>query len=104
MAFLHAGPVVHAKNCIHREAGEQAFLHHLARTAAALFGGLEDQVDRAVEVAVFGQILRRRQKHGRVAVMPAGVHLAGVLAGVGKGIELLQRQCVHVGTQADGAQ
>ena len=31
---------------------EQAVLDHLARAAAAFFGGLEDQVDGAVEVAV----------------------------------------------------
>ena len=98
-----ARPVVHAKHGIHRELLEQAVLDHLARAAAALFGRLENQVHRAVKIAVLGQVLRGGQQHGGVAVMAAGVHLAGVLAGVGKGVELLHRQGVHVGPQANGA-
>ena len=37
-----------------------------------------------------------------MAIVAAGVHLAGVLAGVGKLVELLHGQGVHVGAQADG--
>jgi len=33
----------------------------------------------------------------------ASVHLAGVLAGVGKGVGFVHGQCVHVGAQADAA-
>ena len=41
-----------------------------------------------------------RQQHGGVTIMAASVHFAGVLAGVGKGVELLHGQGVDVGTQA----
>ena len=36
-----------------------------------------------------------------MAVVPAGVHLVSVLAGVRKGVELLHRQRVHVSAQAN---
>ena len=48
------------------------------------------------------QVLRSGQQHGGVAVVAAGVHLALVAAGVGKGVEFLHGQRVHVGAQADG--
>ncbi len=99
----NARPVVHAKHRLHRKALEQAVLDHLARAAAALFGRLEDAHHRAVEIARAGQELRCRQQHGGVAVVAAGVHLAGVLAGVGEGVELGHRQGVEVGAQADHA-
>ena len=35
--------------------------------------------------------------------MAAGVHLSGVLAGMGEGVELLHGQGVHVGAQTNGA-
>ena len=76
----HAGPVVHAEHRVHRELLEQAVLDHLARAAAAFFGRLEDQVHGAVEIAVLRQVLGRAQQHRGMAVVAAGVHLAGVLA------------------------
>jgi hypothetical protein len=48
-------------------------------------------------------MLRRRQQHGHMAVVAAGVHFSWVLAGVWKLVELLHGQGVHVGTQANGA-
>jgi hypothetical protein len=39
--------------------------------------GWKDQVHSAVKVALLSQILRRSQQHGGVAVVAAGVHLAG---------------------------
>ena len=44
-----------------------------------------------------------RQQHGGVAIVAASVHFAGVLAGVGKGVELLHGQGVDVGTQANAS-
>ncbi|MPM26106.1 hypothetical protein SDC9_72607 [bioreactor metagenome] len=93
---------MHAEHRLHGVLLEQAVLDHLARAAAALFRGLEDQVDGAVEIAVLGEILRRRQQHRRVTVVAAGVHLACVLAGVLEGVELLHGQRVDVGAQAHG--
>ena len=82
LAHRHARPVVRAEDGLHRELVEQAVLHHLARAAAAFFGRLEHQVHGAVEVAVLAQMLGRRQQHRGVAVVAAGVHLAGVRARV----------------------
>ena len=98
-----ARPVVHAKHRLHREFLKQAVLDHLARTTTAFFGRLEDQVNRAVKIAVFGEVLGCCQQHGGVTIMPTGVHLARVFTGVFKGVELLHRQCVHVGAQANRA-
>ena len=61
---------------------------------------LEDQRERSVEAAVLGQMPGRRQQHGRMAVMAAGMHDTGMRAGVGEGIGLGDGQRVHVGAQA----
>ena len=53
-------PVVHAVHSLHREFLKQAVFDHFTRAATAFFGGLEDHIDRAVKVAVFRQMLRRR--------------------------------------------
>ena len=102
-ADRHAGPVVQTEYRVHGEFVKQAVFDHLARAAATLFGGLEDQHHGAIEMLVFGQMLGCCQQHGGVAVVAASVHLAGVFAGVGKGIGFIDGQCVHVGTQADAA-
>ena len=93
---------MHAEHRLHGETLEQAILDHLARPASAFLGRLEDQVDRAIEITVLRQVLRRRQQHGGVAVVAAGVHLARVSAGMVEGVELLHGQRIHVGAQADG--
>jgi hypothetical protein len=79
-ALLDAGHVVHGEHGVAGKALEQAVFHHAQRAAAAFFGRLEDQVQRAVERTLFGQVARRGQQHGRVAVVAAGVHHAGALA------------------------
>ncbi len=94
-------PVVHAVHRLHGKFLKQAVFDHFTRTTTAFFGGLEDHIHRAVKVAVFRQMLRRRQQHGHVAVMAASVHLSWVLAGVWKLVELLHGQSVHIGAQAD---
>ena len=94
-----AGHVVHGKNCIARKLLEQAVLHHLQGTATAFFGGLEDEVQRAVKAAFFRQALRGGQQHGGVAVVAAGVHHAVVAAApVGPG-GFVDGQRIHVGPQ-----
>jgi hypothetical protein len=75
----------------------------ISRPAAAFLGGLEDEIDRAVEVAVRGQVLGRGQQHGGVAVVPAGVHAAADGARMRKLVALGHGQGVDVGPQADGA-
>lgn len=68
--------VVDAENLTDLEAVHHAFLHHDLTAAAVFLGGLEDQRDAARKAARLGQIFRGPQKHGHMAVMPAGVHLA----------------------------
>ena len=101
-AGRHAGPVVHAEHGLHGELFEQAVLDHAACAAAGFFGGLEDDVHDPVEIAVLRQVPCGRQQHGGVAVMAAGVHGAGVAAGVCKGVGFRHGQGVHVGTQTQG--
>ncbi|KAG0922484.1 hypothetical protein G6F32_014650 [Rhizopus arrhizus] len=61
----HARHVVDAEHGIAREFVEPPAPHHGACAGiTAFFGGLEDQVERAVEFAVPGQVVRRRQQHG----------------------------------------
>jgi hypothetical protein len=99
LAGLKTGPVVQSKDGIYGKPGEQAVLDHLAGTTTALLGGLKNQVDRAIKMAMCAEVLRRSQQHGGVAVMATGVHLASLLAGVTKGIGLLHGQGVHVGAK-----
>ena len=100
-ARRHARHVVHGEDGVAGEALEQAVFDHAQRAApAAFFGRLEDQVQRAGEVARPGQVARRAQQHGGVAVVAAGVHHAGVAAGVGQAGGLVDGQRVHVGAQA----
>jgi hypothetical protein len=100
-AHRQAGAVVHAEDGIAGETLEQPVLQHFQCAADAFLGRLEDEVDGAVEVAGFRQVFGGTQQHGRVAVVAAGVHAAGVLAGMGQSGCLQDRQRVHVGTQAD---
>ncbi|KAG0928829.1 hypothetical protein G6F31_017575 [Rhizopus arrhizus] len=96
----HARHVVDAEHGIAREFVEQPVPHHGACAGiTAFFGGLEDQVDGAVEIAVARQVLGRAQQHGGVAIMAAGVHHARVLAGVRELVRFLHGQRVHVGAQ-----
>ncbi|MCY1226332.1 hypothetical protein D9M72_385590 [compost metagenome] len=94
--------VVQREHRIAREQPEQAVLDHLARAAHAFLGRLEDNVQRAPEGLVRGQVARRGQQHGSVAVMAAGVHLAVDLAGIRQAGGFTDRQRIHVGAQADG--
>ena len=96
-------PVVHAKHRLHGELGEQTVLDHFTGPTPAFFGRLEDEIHRAVEVSVLGQMLRGGQQHGHMAIVTAGVHLAWVLTGVGELVELLHGQGVHVSPQTNGA-
>ncbi len=93
-------PVVHAENGFHGKAVEEPVLDHLAGASAAFFGRLEDQVDRAIKGSLACQHLRGGEQHGGVPVVAAGMHLAGMLTGMGKGVEFGHGQRVHVGAQA----
>ena len=92
---------MHAVDLLDLEAVHQPVLDHRLGAGAALFGGLEDHHRIAGEIARLGEIARRAQQHRGVAVMTAGMHLAGRLRGIRHAGGLEDRQRVHVGTQAD---
>ena len=97
----NTGPVVHAIDLLDAPAVHHAIFAHLAPAAAPFFGGLKDHHDRPVKVPRFGQILRRAQKHRRVAVVAAGVHRVGRLGGIVQPGLLVDRQRVHICAQPD---
>ena len=89
---------MNAKNGITRKALKEAVGNHLLRATvlACFFSRLKDQVNGALEVFGFGQVLGRTQQHGRVAVMSTGVHGASMFAGVRLLGFFLNGQCIHV--------
>ncbi len=103
LALRQRWPVVQGKHGIAGEALEQAVFHHGLGARTTFFRRLEDQVDGAVKVGVFCQQGGCSQQHGGVAVMAAGVHLAGYAAGVRSARGFLYGQGVHIGADADAA-
>ncbi|MGY3420073.1 hypothetical protein ACVWZW_000548 [Bradyrhizobium sp. F1.13.4] len=93
---------MHAIDLLDVPARHQPVLDHRLAAAAAFFRRLKDHDRGAVEVARLGEIFGGAEQHGGVAVMAAGVHLAGDLGGVGDARGLHDRQRVHVGAQANG--
>ena len=102
LADRQAGPIMHAVNPVARETFEQAIFQHGQRAAGAFLTGLEDEVDRAVKIAVLGEVFGGAEQHGGVAVMAAGMHAAGDLAAMRQVGFFVHRQAVHIGAQADG--
>ena len=100
--FFKAGRIVQRIDLAYVETVEDPFLDHHLGPAAGFFSGLEDQRYAAREIARFRQIFRRPQQHRCVPVVPAGVHLACVGAGIVQPGFLGDRQRIHVGAQPDG--
>ena len=73
--------VVDCEDRVAREAVEQAVVHHCLRAAEVFFGRLEDQVQRAGELAR-GCEWRAARWHRGVAVVAACMHLVRVAARV----------------------
>jgi hypothetical protein len=103
----HARVVVHGEDRVAWKALEQAFLDHApgAATTTEFLGGLEDQVKRASGAEAAGGGIARKhlggaEQHRGMAVVAAGVHLAGNRAGPGQAGGFLDRQGIHVGAQA----
>jgi hypothetical protein len=93
--------VVHAVDLLDAPAVHQPVVHHGLAAGAALLGRLEDDDGGAVEVARLAEILGGAQQHGRVPVMPAGVHAPRRLGGVGQTGVFRHGERVHVGAHAD---
>jgi hypothetical protein len=66
------------------------------------FGRLENEADRSVEAAFFRQLLRSTEQHGRVTVVPAGMHEARIHRSVGRRALFRNAQGIHIGPQGDG--
>ncbi len=98
-ADRQARVIVHPIDFLDAEARDQPVLDHGQGAGAALLGRLEDDHGGAGEIAGFGQILGGAEQHRGVAVMAAGVHLAGNGRLVGQPGLLFERQRVHVGAQ-----
>jgi hypothetical protein len=96
-----ARAVVQAEHGVAGEPLEQPIGQHGVGAAVALLGGLEDEVDRALEAARLGEVLRGGEQHRGVPVMAAGMHPAGAAGGMGEAVLLLHGQGVHVGAQPD---
>ena len=99
-------PVVQSENGVHRELLEQPLFNHPQGAASGLLGGLEDEMNRAVEIQprpVFAEVAGGTEQHRGMPVVAAGVHPAGVDGTVSKIIFFHDRQRIHVGAQADGA-
>lgn len=79
MACRHARPIVNAENRINRKLREQAIVDHCLGAGAPFFCRLKDEHDRAVKLAVLGQMPRCAEQHRGMSIMAARVHLAVVL-------------------------
>ena len=95
------GRIVHAVDFLDAEALHQAVLDHRRAAGAALLRRLKHDHRGAGEVARLGKIFGGAEQHRGVAVMAAGVHLAGHGGLVRQPGRLLDRQRVHVGAHAD---
>ena len=100
-ADRQAGQIVHAVDFLDAEAVDQAVLDHGLAAGAALLRRLEDHHRGAVEIARLGEVLGGAEQHRGVAVVAAGVHLAGHRRLVRQAGRLLDRQRIHVGAQPD---
>ena len=94
-------PYVHTENGI--DVVQRAALYIFLALAADLLGHLENQLHGAAKlIALLHQHTGRAQQHGGVAVVPAGMHYAGVYAGVGHLVFLLHGQSIDIGAQHHG--
>ena len=101
LAEGHVRGVVDAVDLGDGKAVHNPLLHHDLTTATIFLGGLEQERDPAREFAGFGQILGGPQKHGHMAIMAAGMHLAGDGGGMFSAGQLFDGQRIHIGAQAN---
>ena len=91
------------KHGIAGKALEQPLLNHALGPADVFFGGLKNQMHRAIEILRLRQVACRTQQHGGVPVMATGMHLASGARSVSQIGCLMNGKRVHVGPDADGA-
>ena len=104
-ARLVARPDVQGEEGVHMRVLQDPVRDHPRRPARGieLLRGLEDELHVPPQpIPQLGQDAGRAQKHRRVGVVPAGVHHAVHLGGVGQPRLLAHRQGVHIRPQGDG--
>jgi len=89
--------IVHGEDRIARKQLKQTLFDHFTGAAQAFFRRLEDHVQGAAEAPGVSQYPGRCQQRCGVTVMAAGVHLAGLGAGVFQAGFLGNWQRIHVG-------
>ena len=101
-ALRGTGMVVHGKDRIAWESVEESVLDHGlgAAVKAFLFGRLKDQVQGARKIPMLGQAPCSAQQHGHVAIVTAGVHATCNSACMRGTSALMDRQSIHVCTNA----
>jgi hypothetical protein len=93
-----------ARRSRRRGSARTAVGDHGAGAAEAFLGRLEDEDRRALEVPRLGEVARRAEQHGGVAVMAAAVESCRrMVERQGRLVDLVHRQRIHVGAQADAA-
>ncbi len=84
---------------IHAKPVHDPLFDHDAATAAVFLGRLKHQHGAPREITRLGKVSRRPQQHRRVPVMAAGMHRARPLGRPFRACRLVDRQCIHIGTQ-----
>ena len=95
------GPHMHAKHSV--DAVQNTVRHHVESTECHFFSRLEDELDRAgdfVPDAVRDHY--RGEKHRNMAVVPAGMHEAVVLAREGESGLFLHGEAVDITAEQEG--
>ena len=90
---------MHAKNFVTGKFLEQSVLQHLTRATQTLFGRLKHNHRGAVKIPCGSQMFGRPEQHCGVAVMPTGMHHAGIGRGIIKPRRLVDRQRIHICAQ-----
>ena len=91
---------MHAEHGVDVGIFHHAFLEHDLGAGAGLFAGLEDQLDRSLQVGfVLVQNFGGAEKHRDVRVVAAGMHPPLVPGSEGQPRRLRDRQPVHIGAQ-----
>ena len=84
-----------------RESVEDAFVEHRPCSAQTLFSGLKDEVDRASELGVLGQISSGPQKDSGMPVMATGVSYARGNRRVWSVSRFSDGQGIHISAETD---
>jgi hypothetical protein len=84
LADRHAWPVVQAEDSLAGKLSKESLLDHDSAAPFVFLGGLEDEMDGAVETFLFGEKTGGGQEHSGMAVVAAGVHFSWMPRLVGK--------------------